>query len=317
MQAGPLEFPVTVNLISVDFTIYLSLRPSLKHLNIPRWKALCWYYRDWMLLERLGVSKEEQGWSDTWANLICTWSQVAMTSLGYFVVWVLELLGQPEMLWDLNGVVYGMIYNQLCYLGFDVVLHPRPPAPLHTFHHSPVHRTGLPHHHCPQPAQQSLPSGGVQCHTPHSAWFFKQVFPEVTLFHIHRLHRCLITHGNRLPISHIPLNLLAKVIDDPFSSLIQPTGLGSLDLFLFQLRLSGLPKTQVLVLLFLWTSCPLFSAPCRFLPDLKTWSSGRLCLCSFFIPTHNHLTVTLTSVVSNIDLRGIYGLSCLPSRSCF
>lgn len=52
------------------------------------------------------------------------WSQIAITSLGYFVVWVLELLGQTEILWDLGGVVYGIIYNQLCYLSFDVV----PPA---------------------------------------------------------------------------------------------------------------------------------------------------------------------------------------------
>lgn len=44
-----------------------------------------------------------------------------MTSLGCFVVWVLELLEQTEILWDLGGVVYGIVYNQLCYLSFDVV----------------------------------------------------------------------------------------------------------------------------------------------------------------------------------------------------
>lgn len=48
--------------------------------------------------------------------------QIAMTSVGYFVVWVLELLEQTEILWDLGGVVYGIIYNQLSYLSFDVVL---------------------------------------------------------------------------------------------------------------------------------------------------------------------------------------------------
>lgn len=42
-------------------------------------------------------------------------------ALGYFVVWVLELLGQTEILWDLGGLVYGIISNQLCYLNFDVV----------------------------------------------------------------------------------------------------------------------------------------------------------------------------------------------------
>lgn len=74
-----------------------------------------------MLLERLGVGKKEQVQSGTQANLICTWPQIAITSLGYSVAWALGLTGQDEMLQDLRGVKDGMIQNQLYYLSFDVV----------------------------------------------------------------------------------------------------------------------------------------------------------------------------------------------------
>lgn len=41
--------------------------------------------------------------------------------LGLFCGLGMELLGQPEILWDLGGVVDGIIYNEVHYLSFDVV----------------------------------------------------------------------------------------------------------------------------------------------------------------------------------------------------
>lgn len=109
-----------------------------------------------------------------------------MTSLGYFVVWALELLGQTEILWDLGGVVYGIIYNQLCYLSFDVV----PPilSPQRHCINSTAQCTGhfhlfttTPHNHGDLCIQQS------KTPAPYSAGFLKHIFPEATLFHIYRL----------------------------------------------------------------------------------------------------------------------------------
>ena len=126
------------------------------------------------------------------------WSQIAITSLGYFVVWVLELLGQTEILWDLGGVVYGIIYNQLCYLSFDVVSPASAPRFFAQIPWPSGHVYTAPNNHGNPYIQEEQ-----NAPTPYSAWFLKQ-FPYSTT-----------TPCNWLSISHLPLNLLSKVTNSP------------------------------------------------------------------------------------------------------
>ena len=148
------------------------------------------------------------------------WSQIAITSLGYFVVWVLELLGQTEILWDLGGVVYGIIYNQLCYLSFDVV----PPDSAPRFFAQIPWPSG---HVYTAPNSHGYPYIQEEWNapTPYSAWFLKQLFPVATLFHLHsllKLRYSTTTPCNWLSISHLPLNLLPEVTSSPLVAKSNP-----------------------------------------------------------------------------------------------
>lgn len=77
--------------------------------------------RIWCYWRDLGSASRSRNRGGTWANLIfvcglrCHYVPGLFCGLG---------IGTPRTdwnTWDLGGVVYGIIYNQLCYLSFDVV----------------------------------------------------------------------------------------------------------------------------------------------------------------------------------------------------
>lgn len=129
------------------------------------------------------------------------------------MVWVLELLGQTEILWDLGGVVYGIIYNQLCYLSFDVVPHPQPPASLHKFHRLVDTSTSPPK----PPAIMATPAFRKSRMPPHLTLLdFSGKFSQWQhFFTITDFISVLIPDGNQLSVPHIPLNLLSEVTSGP------------------------------------------------------------------------------------------------------
>lgn len=128
-----------------------------------------------MFLERPGVSE----WSDTGDNLICTQPQMALTSLGYFVV---SMWNSSDSL-KYFGISVGW-WMELFIMNFSIsalmwLPHAHPSASL------PVHRTCLPATDLDVFAQEEWLSSAL-------APISKQIIPETSSKHSLREFPCCL-----------------------------------------------------------------------------------------------------------------------------